>query len=935
MQSSIPKLNLSFSTAKTLRDALVVTSLLAIMCATLWFVLSTHQSLKISQQNAQAFDEMSEFTAHMLRLAEHKTYYQSILRRLNVSFKWEKDIDDVPYPGLSDEIEAYLFDAQGKRLPWPNEEISKVKASENYLKLLKKLSENPDATLSRVELSLAYLFSGNSNTVYPLTQQPETVCGFQGIGLKKYGIFFKTDFSDGSTGNLIAWINSDKIDKGRLADSAVEFMRKRAGAEYSFSRLDLNNGDKIDSREHSKDELQLLLAKNPDSNFAYNKRLYAIADTAEGIRLICSRKEPSPPPYLGLLKDLLYSLIPAYILLLIWKLVFRVNFNFNIATQFSLIILVLAALGMLILLSTGALYVNEKEKSLTEDYKQKATQILEKIDKNFVFSYHRLQKKYRQITKELAVPNAKVRSILTSLTPNKQNEHLTFAGYINKYNEYEFLASANKSDNNKYTILFNSINGQLLDLYNSERDVASTDGRKKKQRNLDSLSTAQLSSLLFNRSKFQYTIFDTEEKLSFLDLIVDKNNLAIATFFAIHEPRKLQLEYLTHSAINILKNTGLQLVAFPKNYIEKSAYFPKYSLSRAEPLWKLNDLINQTRISNHRLGMVDHEKTLAVGIPGHHLKDYNLFLLVPARKITQSANGTNKLYYIAYASTILFLIILSYIIIKATLKPIQTLASNLKASENGVTQGMPRVQFTKGQRLEGASSALIGFVLRILEFKAPQNLDYYLNPKIDVSSTRLEIAGKQVGRGLSAKEVFYFNTLESGSAYAFIISVNSSDVESMMLCAVAQTALKTMVEAQSILSPSKCIQELLSYIKIHHRSSFSGQISMLYLNLKDKMAYYAASHELNLLTYDGGGGGTGFDYISKKVKEIKNLEIEVKGLRDILLLSPNLKEIAALKAQLESDSRSNGLELTDCLGSMLENDKTSTMIHIKIKQKNE
>jgi hypothetical protein len=934
MQSSLPKLNLSFNAAKTLRDTAIITILLAIMCAALWFVLTTHQNLKITQQNSQTFDEMSEFTAHMLRLADHKTYYQSILRRLNASFRWEKDIHDVRNPGLSDEIEVYLFDAQGKRLPWPTAEISKVKASENYLKLLNKLSDNPDIHLSRTELSLAYLFSGNSNTVYPLTQQPETICNFQGIGLKKHGIFFKTNFSDGTTGNLIAWIDSNKIDKHRLADSAVNFMQNRAGKEYAFSRLDLNNKNHAEKQGYTTEELNLLLAANPASNFSFQNKLYAIADTTEGIRLVCSRVAPPPPPYLTLFRNILYSLVPAYILLIIWKLTFKVSFNLNIATQFSLIILVLATLGILILLSSGALYVKEKEKSLTEDYKLKATHILEKIDKNFIFSYYELQKKYRQITKELSVPNAKPKHLLSSIAPSKHNDHLTFAGYINKYNEFEFLASTNKTDNNKYIVLFNSINGQLLDLYNSERATEGDDKRKRRQRSLDSLSTAQLSSMLFNRSQFQYTIFDTEEKLSFLDLIVDDKNLAVATFFAIHEPRKLQLKYLTDSAINILKNTGLQLIAFPKNYVEKSAYFPKYSLSRAEPLWKLNDLINQTRISNHRMGVVDKEKTLAVGIPGHHLKDYNLFLLIPTRKITQGANNSNKLYYMAYASTILFLIILSYIIIKATLKPIQSLAANLKSSERegSKSHGLSRFQFTKGQRLEGASSALMDFVARTMEFQDPRNMEYFLNPKSEISTPELEMCGRQVANNPLSKETFYYNSLENGIAYAFIVHANSSDIENTLLCGIAQTALKVMLESQTILSPGRCIKELLSYLKINHRTTFDGQVSMLYVNLKDKMGYYAATHELSLITYDGKI----LDHISKVSKNLENLEIDLKNINSIMMMSPMLtkaENIENLVIQLFSNEDKSKL-IGEFLGATLKKEETGTIIHLEMKKKN-
>ncbi len=929
MKRWVPNLKSKFNPIKVIYSHFIAIVLLLIMCSTIWFILSTHGNLKSSQLDAQDFEEMSEFTAHMLRLADQNTYYQSVLRRLNSSFKWEKDIEDISSPALHNEIELFLFDAKGKRLPWPDKDVTKIRASENYVGLLKKLIKEPHIALTRTELSMANIFSGNSNTIYQLTQLPETIINFQGIGLNKHGIFFSTKFHDGSKGNLLAWIDSEKIDIHKLANHAISFMEERISKDYQFFKLDLNHKNKgaLSKQKCTDNEFALLTSNTLNSNIVHKNKLYAIADTTEGIRLVCTRQKRSPPAYLDFFTSLLYSLIPGYFLFIIWQLVFKVNFNLSITTEFVSIILILTVLGALIFLSSGALYINEKEKSLTENYKQKAIQILEKTDKNFIFSYNNLEKNYRKTVENLAKPNADIKSILNPIIPTKPDDPLTFASYINKNNRFEFITSINKTEKNKYFSILNAINAELLNLYNANKN----NKKSSQPKSLESLTitSRKIITLLMDRAKFQYTVFDIEEKLTFVDLITDENDLAVATFFALHEPKKLQLRYLTETATNILKNTGLQLVAFPKNHIEKSAYFPKYSLSLAEPLWKLQDLINQTKINSYKTGTIENENTLVVGIPGHNLKDYNLFLLIPTSKITQTANENNNLYYIAYASTILFLLIMSYLIIKAIINPIHQLSINIKTAKQADHRQL-NLTHKPHQRLEGASLTLINFVKNIIEFNSFKNAKKYLMPSQGIENENIKITANQVASN-EAIEIYEHNFLDNNNAYAFIVRIKEQDVEGMLISSIIQTAINIILEKQNVLSPCQCIKELLTYMQINHRKVLNADISMIYIDVNENMAHYSSNRKQNLITYNGHET----NHMTEKTEEIENISMEIDSLKSITMISSekhNHEAINKIVSKIKSNEEINPVKLIN----KIENHKeTLSIIHIELKNKNE
>ncbi|MBP5468045.1 MAG: hypothetical protein J6Z11_02225, partial [Candidatus Riflebacteria bacterium] len=265
----------------------------------------------------------------MLRKTEPETYYQESLRRLSESFKWAETTDEVSRIENKNLLDLALFDENGVRLKWPaGENLIKTKFSQDYLKALKRFSVTPGATPTSEERNAAIGYSGNEMTLSSLAGSPNTLINFQGVGLRKMGGWFKVQFNpqnyDGQKvyGDLIAWLNLEKLDKYTLAERTIKAMQKLTKADYTFSYIDLNNPsiNKSSLNRKFKPEISKLLSSNSlKSSFVYKDELFAISDTQEGIRLICSRPNHKSIHLLDNYNRCLMLILPVVILFFIWK----------------------------------------------------------------------------------------------------------------------------------------------------------------------------------------------------------------------------------------------------------------------------------------------------------------------------------------------------------------------------------------------------------------------------------------------------------------------------------------------------------------------------------------------------------------------------------------------------------------------------------------
>ena len=273
--------------------------LLVLPIVTIWISLYHLQNILLEKAQEKSLDEMAEMTAHMLRLSEPESYYQEAIRKMADSFRWAENIEDVARISTSENLELALFDSNGKRLEWPvGENLQKIRSSEQYLSVLKRIAANPENVLTKDEENKCGVYSGNSMTVKTIAANPNTLINFQGIGLSKMGSWFKVYFSKRNEegkfieGDLLAWLHLNKLEKYSLANKAINTMQRLTSPDYTFSYIDLNNQTemKVSRGREFINHLEKFLASNSlKSGFIYKNELFSINDTSDGLRLICSK----------------------------------------------------------------------------------------------------------------------------------------------------------------------------------------------------------------------------------------------------------------------------------------------------------------------------------------------------------------------------------------------------------------------------------------------------------------------------------------------------------------------------------------------------------------------------------------------------------------------------------------------------------------------
>lgn len=808
--------------------------------ATLYFAFSTVQTNLEDQQQESALDEMAEITAHMQRLADPQSFFQEKLHRLSESFRWVFDVDEVAMSDDEKATEMFLFDNDGKRLAWKNGQKSKLRISEDYLQLLIRAENEPGRLLSRREQAIAASFSGNAATVYSLGKAPGTLVSFQGLGLRKLGAWFKTRLSGKGEGYLLAFVDPDKVSNFHLADRAIHKIQRLAGKPFKFAWIDLNNPSHnsctggIRLKEEGR---RLLSLSGLKSGFKHENMLFSVSDTPEGIRLVCFRSPPKAPEVLDNYRNLLYTIVPVLILFFIWKTVFRFRLDLSVRLQFSLIFGYTALTGIIILLAGISAYQSEKQASLIAEQKHQAIRILEKIDRNFSASYGDLLRQYRHFNQQLNEPGADPKNILAPLQKAQKEDSLAFASFVNQQGIFLFRAPEFLEEGNttvlevKYANLINSVSSQIIKTFNSSRQAGNTPGSDVI--GVAAISSKPIQGLLHNRSTLQSIVFDGDETITFMDLTINASDTAQGCLFIVHEPKKLQLKYLSSSGKTIADSTGFQLVAFPKKASEKSSYFPRYSLTNELPLWKLQDLVNQTQVSSFKTGRIDNREVLVAASPGHNLRNFNLFLIMPMQTIQKDARNLTRMFLAATILAIFFIAFLSGMLVKSLIMPISRLAQSAGALTSSSPVSLETLMTTDSNELDSIATGLADLIIKVREFKEGRSIKRHLLPPRALEHDSIVCDGFQISRSSSEREIYHFAAISENLTMLFLMRTDLDGIEGSLNLSMARMAVRLIAEELNVHSTYRILKDLEEYFRINLRRKLGGDFFLCLFNQEE------------------------------------------------------------------------------------------------------
>lgn len=898
--------------------------LLVLPIVTIWISLYHLQNILLEKAQEKSLDEMAEMTAHMLRLSEPESYYQEAIRKMADSFRWAENIEDVARISTSENLELALFDSNGKRLEWPvGENLQKIRSSEQYLSVLKRVAANPENVLTKDEENKCGVYSGNSMTVKTIAANPNTLINFQGIGLSKMGSWFKVYFSKRNEegkfieGDLLAWLHLNKLEKYSLANKAINTMQRLTSPDYTFSYIDLNNQTemKVSRGREFINHLEKFLASNSlKSGFIYKNELFSINDTSNGLRLICSKPSPEPLPLIANFNRLLYILIPTILLFFIWKKAFKVSINLPVKLQSVLIFGFAAITGITAILISTVFYQYEKQVTITQNYKNKAIETLEKVDKQYSNSFSDLILQYQHFNKLLKEGKTPPEQVLAPLIKAYNNELVAFAIYVDKYGKTVFQAPASISKSkstkiaDKYAKLIKRVAVQTLDTFNSSRSVVP---ELPQASTISAMSSTAVEGLLAGRSSFINIKLDEDEMVGYCELVLDKNDLAQGCLLITHDPQTLENRYLRETGKTLLKSTGFELIAFPKKVSNQKAYFPRFSYINEEPLWKLNDMLNQTQLPSFKEGKLQEDNVIVAAIPGSNMINYNLFLAMPAETVADAPFSLSNIFMLGLAVSLILIVVLSTILINSITSPVKILTENALAIQQDSAMQKNQITFSDNNELESISTGLTNLVVKVKEFQENKNSCENLFKSASFINGNYELSSFISQADYDNKSLSYISKLDDNLTYMFVARVDNADnlTASLPLTMYAM-ALKLFIEQLNMRSPLACIRNLEEYFRINLRRNLDGSGFVAFIDTAANKIEYAGFGKIKVLKTsftekkcDILSFPNGANFI-KGVKEQGDTTLELSEGDSLITITEPFAELKleALRQMLESSS---------------------------------
>ena len=362
---------------------------------------------------------------------------------------------------------------------------------------------------------------------------------------------------------------------------------------------------------------------------------------------------------------------------------------------------------------------------------------------------------------------------------------------------------------------------------------------------------------------------------------------------------------------NILKSTGFELIAFPKKVSNQKAYFPRFSYINEEPLWKLNDMLNQTQLPSFKEGKIQEDKVIVAAIPGSNMKNYNLFLAMPAEKVATAPFSLSNLFMIGLAISLILIVTLSTILINSITSPVKILTENAIAIQQDSAMQKNQITFSDSNELESISTGLTNLVVKVKEFQENKNSCENLFKSNPMNNDCYELSSFISQENYDNKSLCYISRLNDNLAYMFLARVDNADnlTASLPLTMYAM-AIKLFIEQLNMRSPIGCIRNLEEYFRINLRRNLDGSGLIVFIDTNANKIEYAGFGKIKVLKTNYSEKKCdilslpqGANFI-KEVKEQGNATWDLSEGDSLVAITEPLSEIKieTLRQMLESNS---------------------------------
>jgi len=853
---------------------LFVSALVIIPFWFVWHILGVLETKETELGHRNASEELQEIAAHLARLAHPETAYRDFAERAARVVAWNGNLQALVAKWPADSVKLYLFDRNGKRVTRPGCMTGMAVASERVFGLIRRAANEGRFTLTAPEKRQVESFIGSHQMIPSLASRPNHLHDFAIIGISRYAGWYQVrGRSGGIAGHLLVVVEQRKIEPAMLAMRACATIGRLSGNAFVFGWLNqarrgasgLSDGSPLPA------SFAAWLSQIPAKPIVWGKqRLVALSDTADGIRLFGMRRKPVMSDFIPGLRSFLVVLLLELGLVTIWWRIFGGDILVPLRLQLLGWFGLSAIAGLAALIGFAQVYRDASQDSLIRTNRDAAVRLLQKTDGNFGPAFAPLAREYLQAARDLEGNPQNTASLAAKLAPMAKARQFAAAFLFGPMDSPRYKISAtpdteigNFADEQPQFI--QSLAQQAMDRFNAITDDPGDTSTSGARNMLNVLLARPVDRLIQQRGTLQSLTLNGVNATVFLELIGSSDGVATACMIVLHDTPALEARYLVNTSSSLARHMQHRLIALPKRTAGKLSAVPARGLRREPDLERLQELLDLTGATQHRLGRINGERTLITAVPGRVMPDYHLFLLTPFQPIDDQVRAVSiRITLLAVAGTG-FSLFLAWMFGGSLLGPLRTLTAGIDRLV-GMQLDDP-VTVNTGDELQQIGAGITGIMEDLQERALAKTVQEQLLSGKPLAGPGWHAQGWSRSASDIGGEIFDMIQLNDGRVAVMVGDVAAHGISAALVMAMAKTAVRLFLDEPDA-TPTVVLSELDRYFRLHaRRLSRIGMMLGIY-DPATRLLRYAATGRLypvfltqdadpRLLAVDGDGLGAG------------------------------------------------------------------------------
>ncbi len=781
-----------------------------------WLVLE-RERIETRERETCLERDLEQVMANFARLAEPMSHFQDLFQRVRKRLRWETDLAPLLQDLPQGVVTFWFFSRSGERISLAGEPVSLRNSTERCFRVLRRLAEDPEQVLSRGDESLLNTLLGSMEGARKMARRPGILVDHGPYGqVSRFAGIFPCRFPSKKKGFFIARVDSCGIDPFSLVKKVQVRLQRLVGTRFSFGVYDQAlRQPAILTGEH------VPLLRFPEVASGVRGNLpgqeSGIVRTAESGRrfLLVGHAKGTLSSrgfferdgfWVGLAAGLLAFLLIA----LRWLDRRFLPIRLQITGLFGLSGLV----GIITLLSFAQVYRESRQEGLVRELAIRGAGILHKIDSDFLRSLGRIEKIYKSLVSTIRDPGREMHSFLRRL------EH--FRGWGNKVAVH--LVDGSGKSLFRYqplrSYVFGIAPGRLQGKLISDaaritiRDF--NEGRTTEWKQAPSLGNvtealASWASKNFLSMRGRLVRYNLDGRLVplFSDLILDEAKKAVAILLITHPRFSLETGFL-RSCRKVVRDYSLfdsfrfRVTALPSDGSRTMPPISREGFEEAD-LWKLNEVVSQTRSGSYLQGIYRGVPAILVTEPGRVLQEYNLVLVSPLRPILEKARTLERRFLFLAGLLLFFGISLGGLVTAMLLEPLSQVSLGINNLLGGRYSSPPRIR--SGDILEEIGEGIGTIMTEMRELATARVIQEQLFPEAPLSRSGFNCQGWHSSPGEITGEIFDHQILADGRLAFWIAGTPDHTISSALILAMTRMGTRIIIEDRGI-TPGEVLAHL-------------------------------------------------------------------------------------------------------------------------------